>query len=320
VAIFTTLVMLGAAAAAEGSAYRVIHTFRGWPDDGCEAVGVPAVAKNGDLYGVTYACGTHEYYGTVFKLAAPRTPGGAWKESILYDFTSADSGNPTTLVIGRDGTLYGAGYNENYPGFIFQLKPPVGRGAWQFNVLYTFNPNDKSDGIFVQGITLDADGNIYGATGLGGNPSCSWGGGLGCGVVFELKRPTKNGGNWAFSVLYAFTGNPDAAIPVTGVTLDQKGNIYGTTNNGGTYGAGTTAVLKIRCLASGGLWSDAAGALVMALQAGWTVGDTIGAIFFGAFALLVAYEVVRRRRAASSLNPHTQTTGLPGHACFSNLS
>ena len=127
-AIFTTLVMLGAAAAAEGSAYPVIHTFRGWPDDGCEAVGVPAVAKNGDLYGVTYACGTHEYYGTVFKLAAPRTPGGAWKESILYDFTSADSGNPTTLVIGRDGTLYGAGYNENYPGFIFQLKRPLVEG------------------------------------------------------------------------------------------------------------------------------------------------------------------------------------------------
>jgi hypothetical protein len=40
-----------------------------------------------------------------------------------------------------------------------------------------------------------------------------------------------------------------------------------------------------------------AGALVMALQGDWSVGDTIGAIFFGVFALLLGYEAVRRRRA-----------------------
>jgi hypothetical protein len=45
----------------------------------------------------------------------------------------------------------------------------------------------------------------------------------------------------------------------------------------------------------------AVGAPVMALQGGWSVGDTVGAIFFGVFALLLGYEVVRRRRAA---NPH----------------
>jgi hypothetical protein len=45
----------------------------------------------------------------------------------------------------------------------------------------------------------------------------------------------------------------------------------------------------------------AVGALVMALQGGWSAGDTVGAIFFGVFALLLGYEVVRRRRAA---NPH----------------
>jgi hypothetical protein len=41
----------------------------------------------------------------------------------------------------------------------------------------------------------------------------------------------------------------------------------------------------------------AAGALVTALQGGWSVGDTIGAILFGVFALLLGYEVMRRRRA-----------------------
>lgn len=83
------VVLLGGVTRARGQAYRVIHDFRGWPDDGCEIVGVPAVANNGDLYGVTYSCGTYEYYGTVFKLTAPRTRGGAWTKTILHDFPGA---------------------------------------------------------------------------------------------------------------------------------------------------------------------------------------------------------------------------------------
>ena len=55
----------------------------------------------------------------------------------------------------------------------------------------------------------------------------------GCGTVFELKRPTKTGGKWHFSLLHTFTGEPDGALPFAGVTLDQKGNLYGTTNSGG---------------------------------------------------------------------------------------
>jgi hypothetical protein len=43
------VVLLGGVTRARGQAYRVIHDFRGWPDDGCEIVGVPAVANNGDL-------------------------------------------------------------------------------------------------------------------------------------------------------------------------------------------------------------------------------------------------------------------------------
>ena len=38
-------------------------------------------------------------------------------------------------------------------------------------------------------------------------------------------------------------------------------------------------------------------ALVTALQEGWTVGDTIGAIFFGIFVLLIGYEMLHKRRA-----------------------
>ena len=36
-----------------------------------------------------------------------------------------------------------------------------------------------------------------------------------------------------FEVLYTFTGGTDGGNPVGEVTLDQKGNLYGTTLNGG---------------------------------------------------------------------------------------
>ncbi len=84
-------------------------------------------------------------------------------------------------------------------------------------------------------MVFDADGNLYGATELGGDLSCRQ---HGCGTVFELKRPTKDGGKWRLSVLYTFTGTPDGAQPFAGITFDRKGNLYGTTILDGAYGWG----------------------------------------------------------------------------------
>jgi len=127
VATLAALALLAGVANAKDGAYRVIHNFNG--SDGCEPLGVPATAKNGNLYGVTDACGSSGYYGTVFKLTAPQSRGGMWKETVLYNFTSEESGNPGALVMGNDGTLYGKGDSENNPGFIFRLRPPVEGGA-----------------------------------------------------------------------------------------------------------------------------------------------------------------------------------------------
>jgi hypothetical protein len=37
-----------------------------------------------------------------------------------------------------------------------------------------------------------------------------------------------------FTVLHAFTGPPDGGFPNGGLILDAKGNLYGTTSEGGT--------------------------------------------------------------------------------------
>jgi uncharacterized membrane protein YfcA len=46
--------------------------------------------------------------------------------------------------------------------------------------------------------------------------------------------------------------------------------------------------------------AGAIGAPILASQQAWNVGDTVGAILFGVFALLIGYELLRRRRATHS--------------------
>ena len=235
--VVATLVMLGAAANAKDGVYRVIHKF-GCNLDGCGPFGVLAAAKNGDLYGTASAGGGTADYGTVFKLTAPRTRGEAWTFAVLYDFTGGNGGEqPESLVLGTDGNLYGVDLTQT----IFQLKRPASHnGVWKYSALYTLNQG--SDGANVLGnVVFDAKGNLYGATGSGGDPSCNRG--YGCGTVFELKRPTQKGGHWVYSVLYTFTGQPDAAEPWAGVTFDQKGNLYGTTYAGGAFDWGAVYLL-----------------------------------------------------------------------------
>jgi hypothetical protein len=43
-------------------------------------------------------------------------------------------------------------------------------------------------------------------------------------------------GQWSETILHGFTGRLDGGWPVGGVVLDSAGNIYGTTDMGGTGG------------------------------------------------------------------------------------
>jgi uncharacterized repeat protein (TIGR03803 family) len=47
-----------------------------------------------------------------------------------------------------------------------------------------------------------------------------------------------------FSVLYSFTGGNDGANPLSGFLIDLAGNLYGTTDNGGSYGYGVVFKLS----------------------------------------------------------------------------
>jgi uncharacterized repeat protein (TIGR03803 family) len=107
-------------------------------------------------------------------------------------------------------------------------------GAWAApteRVVHSFNGG--TDGIDPAAtLAQDAAGNFYGTTVSGGTGTlCT----NGCGTVFELSPLA--GGKWKETVLYSFTGGSDGKNPYGGVTLDSKGDLYGTTVSGGSGGS-----------------------------------------------------------------------------------
>jgi hypothetical protein len=84
---------------------------------------------------------------------------------------------------------------------------------------------------------LDAAGNLYGTTQLGGTGDCVTSlQDSGCGTVFELMP--QEDGIWTEKILHEFQNNgSDGILPWSGVILDASGNVYGTTQWGGAVGS-----------------------------------------------------------------------------------
>lgn len=103
------------------------------------------------------------------------------------------------------------------------------------STLYTFCSLHKcADGDDPQSeTTMDATGNLYGTTGLGGSSDDG-------GVVFELT-PNADKSAWQYQLLHKFCAK-DCRVgkhPAGGVILDEAGNLYGVTTDGGANGYGT---------------------------------------------------------------------------------
>lgn len=152
---------------------------------------------------------------------------GAWgqTENVLYSFTGgSDGGEPEANLIGRNSNLYSTTFNGGASGFgtVFQLTP--GSPNWTETVLYSFTGG--ADGGSPAGdVIFDSLGNLYGTT----NGYGAYHGG----TVFQLKPGSPN---WTLKVLHTFRGGTDGASPLGGVVFDTKGNLYGTTNEGGGRG------------------------------------------------------------------------------------
>jgi uncharacterized repeat protein (TIGR03803 family) len=201
---------------------KVLYSFTG--TDG--SIPYPALIfdAKGNLYGTTIVGGTSGA-GTVFELVSSK---GKWTEKVLYSFNGQDGAEPfASLIFDAKGNLYGttAGGGASGDGAVFELISS--KGKWTEKTLYSFNGQDGNEP--EGGVILDAKGNLYGTTTLGGT--------YGDGTVFEL---TPSNGKWTEKVLHSFNPNgKDALFPEAGLISDSSGNLYGTTYGGGANGAGT---------------------------------------------------------------------------------
>jgi uncharacterized repeat protein (TIGR03803 family) len=146
----------------------VLHRFAAFPSDGQYPNGGLAVSRSGSVYGVTAYGGVHGN-GTVFQLTP--SSGGHWKQTVLYDLPSCDSGcGPFwTPVFDKAGNLYGVASGGKFScpqtcGVVFKLTPQAG-GKWKYSLVHKFN---GTDGDGPNGLTIDGAGNLYGTTMSGG--------------------------------------------------------------------------------------------------------------------------------------------------------
>jgi uncharacterized repeat protein (TIGR03803 family) len=159
---------------------------------------------------------------------------------VLYSFQNGTDGAvpATSLVADSSGNLYGTATNDGgvgscnvHCGSVFELSPPVSKGGrWTFTILYAFK-GANDGGLPAGNLTFGPDGSLYGTANVGGRYRK-----FGAGVLFQLK-PSKH--RWIEHVLHSFGRGDDGRNPHGGLVADRKGNLYGTTANGGSYGGGT---------------------------------------------------------------------------------
>jgi uncharacterized repeat protein (TIGR03803 family) len=93
-------------------------------------------------------------------------------------------------------------------------------------ILHAFQA-EGSDGVGPEPpLAMDGSGDLFGTTSEGG--ICLYSGG--CGTVFKVAPDGTE------TVLYSFQGGYDGYRPHAGVVMDSKGNLYGTSNLGGSRG------------------------------------------------------------------------------------
>ncbi len=212
--------------------YKVLYNFGSQPGDGTTPCDFGGLAFwDGKLYGTTLYGGATGGWGAVFDLT---TKG---KEKVLYTFGGqpGDGAYPfASVIFDKAGNLYGT-TEEGGPynsfcgggcGIVYEVTT-----SGEEKILYSFGAQLQDAAFPNANLTFDKAGNLYGTTSTGGLYEH--------GTVFELSSAGVE------KVLYSFNWESgDGNVPYSGIVLDKKGNLYGTTFYGGLYGQGTVFKLS----------------------------------------------------------------------------
>ncbi len=231
---------------------KILHNFNNNGTDGYNPNSGLIFDSAGNLFGTTPNGGngpctaTNSGCGIVYELLLQAN--GSWAEKVVHNFNSngSDGYQPNAgLIFDTVGNLYGTttyGGNPG-PGAVFELKPTAS-GLWAEKILHNFSASG-TDGYYpYASLIFDAAGNLYGTTASGGASTFY-------GTVFELVATA--GGGWTEKILHSFNSVAGGFYPNTTPIFDAAGNLYGTTNNGGSPGPGTVFELMPTL---GGGWTE----------------------------------------------------------------
>ena len=271
------------------SGHTILVSFD--PTTGIGPFGSLVMDANGDLFGTTTGsfAGTSDHpEGTVFEIVNNAT-GYASTPTTIVSFNGTDGSTPFgNLLIDATGDLFGttSSGGTNGVGTVFEIAnstTPAAPAASGYTptTLTNFNLVDNQPH---GGVIMDANGNLFGTTTVGGTYSG--------GTVYEIVKTPTGYASTPF-ILASLDFN---STPYSGLTMDAAGNLFGTTTHGGAYGFGSVfEVAKTATgyastqtiLASfgnsdgavpmGGLIIDAAGNLFGTTASGGTIGN--GTVF-----------------------------------------
>jgi uncharacterized repeat protein (TIGR03803 family) len=207
----------------------IMHSFR--VTDGNYPIAGLTKGTDGFLYGTTIQGGPQNR-GTMFKIS-PTSP---YPLTLLYSFCSqtncTDGQLPYAGVIQHtNGNFYGTTRSggRNGLGTIFQYTPgKSGSVGALVNVHDFFDTEGMSP---YAGLVQTTSGSLYGATSTGGTHNGQLNGN---GTIFEFTPSDRN-----LTIAHVFAPESTEGAYPFGTLVVYNGNIYGTTQNGGTHGYGT---------------------------------------------------------------------------------
>jgi uncharacterized repeat protein (TIGR03803 family) len=217
---FIVIMTLTMARPAQAQTESVLYTFCSLTncDDGFLPMSNVIMDAQGNMYGTTIDGGVH-HSGTVFKLDS----GGTL--TVLYSFCSArrmctDGAHPFSgLVRDSAGNLYGTTADGGHynVGTVFKLS-----SDGTLTTLHSFQNNGTDAYTPVAGLLMDSSGNLYGTSYYGGK--------YGLGTVYRVTPAGKESIMHSFGATSTDGANPANVVPV----MDRLGNLYGTTEFGGS--------------------------------------------------------------------------------------
>lgn len=202
----------------------ILYSFQGSPD-GNQPHGNLLRDSAGNLYGTTAlgGYGNGDGMGTVYELSPT---GNSWTEKVIHRFGQYTDGYVPMagLVMDSRGTLYGTTVFSGAGGLrggVFELAP-YPTGLWRYEFL------GETDGVCDAPLVVDAKDNLFGVS---VQNIAQYG------TVFQVHHHV-NPSYWTIPIIHLFNGT-DGDNPFGGLSVDAKGNLYGTTESGGTGNFGT---------------------------------------------------------------------------------